>query len=518
MNTKILQSLGLTEREAEVYLILLDTGSTTTGQIIKKSGLHKATVYSILQRLIDQGMVSYVVKDGIRFFEAADPENLLDVLREREENLLEILPDLKKKKELAKQKQEAYVLEGVKGIKTARDRSLKILNKGEEILILGASPFSHKPLESYWESYHNRRVKAGIRARLLWSESIRKLGKEREKLGLTESKYLPKELETPADIDIFGNIVDIRVFAEKPFLFHIENKTLADSFRNYFNLLWNRDVKIYKGFDAVTEKFASMMDEMKIGDEYFVLGAGYGFGGKKLRDWFADYHKERIRRKIKANLLCIPEYFEEIKNLPIHAGDPEMKITGIKRLPFKFSSPMQINLYRDNKVLMFLWEKEEMVCFEIESPTLYKNFKAYFDGLWDPETETLRGFGPLWENHKEFAQTGEEVYFIGARGYYFDKHPENLKIFENLLIKNGTKIKNIVDFGAKKNPFLKIKNQEVRYVSNEFLNPNVIWIYSKKVAITQWTEKEPILLIINNKNVYEAHKKQFELLWKSSKS
>ena len=147
MNTKLLQNLGLTEREAEIYLILLDLGSTTTGQVIKKSGLHKATVYSILQRLIDQGLVSYVIKDGIRYFEAADPDTFLNVLREREENLLEILPELKKKKELAKQKQEAYVLEGLKGVKAARDRSLK-LNKGEEILVLGASQASNQALES----------------------------------------------------------------------------------------------------------------------------------------------------------------------------------------------------------------------------------------------------------------------------------------------------------------------------------------------------------------------------------
>ena len=290
MNTKILQNIGLTEREAEVYLILLDLGSTTTGQIIKKSGLHKATVYAILQRLIDQGLVSYILKEGIRYFDATDPENLLDFLKEKEEGLKEILPELKKKKETAKQKQEAYILEGLKGLKTARDRSLKVLNRGEEILVLGASQASNQALESYWENYHNRRVKAGIKTRMLWSETTKKWGKEREKLQLTELKYLPKELETPADIDIFKNTVDIRVFTDKPFVFHIENKVLANAFRNYFDLLWNQDAKVYKGFEAVTGKFHSILDTLKSGDEYCVLGAGYGFGGKKLRDWFIEYH------------------------------------------------------------------------------------------------------------------------------------------------------------------------------------------------------------------------------------
>ena len=515
MNTKILQNLGLTGREAEVYLILLDTGSTTTGQIIKKSGLHKATVYSILQRLVDQGLVSYIVKERARYFEATDPENLLDFLKEKEESLKEILPELKKKKEQAKQKQEAYILEGLKGLKSARDKSLKTLSKGEEILVLGASHASNNALESYWENYHNRRVKDGIKARMLWSETTKMWGKEREKLPLTEIKYMPKELESPADIDVFKNTVDIRVFTDKPFVFHMENKVLADSFRNYFNLLWNQDVKVYRGFEAITEKFWSMLDLLKPGDEYFVLGASHGFGGKKLKEWFMKYHSDRVVRKIKANLLCVYEDYNSIAPQLTETGDPEMKYGELKRLPPEFSSPMQINLYKPNKVLMFLWGKE-FLCFEIESDVLYKNFKAYFDGLWNQETQTVKGFEPLWETLQEFAKTGGEVYFIGARGYYFDKHPGDLKKFEELLVKNGTKIKNIVDFGPKKNPYLKIKNHEVRYVSNEFLNPNVVWIYNNKVAITQWTEKEPILLVINNKNVYQAHKKQFELMWKAA--
>ncbi|MBI4163976.1 MAG: helix-turn-helix domain-containing protein, partial [Candidatus Aenigmarchaeota archaeon] len=420
MNTKIFQSLGLTEREAEVYLILLDTGSTTTGQIIKKSGLHKATVYSILQRLVDQGLVNYIMKEGIRYFESADPETFLDVLREREEGLLEILPELKKKKEQAKQKQEAYILEGLKGLKASRDKSLKILSKGDELLVLGASRASNMALESYWINYHNKRVKEGIKARMLWNETAKKWGKDREKLPYTQLKYLPKELETPANIDIYKNIVDISVFAEKPFIFHIENKTLADSFRNYFNLLWNQDVRIYRGFDAVTEKFWSMMDPMKQGDEYLVLGANYGFGGQKLKEWFTKYHVERVKRKIKAKLLTSSEAYQGALEHLTQTGDPGMKFGEIKRLPPEFSSPMQINLYKPNKVLMFLWGKEEMVCFEIESALLYKNFKNYFDGLWNQEIKTVRGLDGVKELFLETLFCGE-LRMIGARGYLLER-------------------------------------------------------------------------------------------------
>ncbi|GEM_PF-280034 len=516
MNTKILQNLGLTGREAEVYLILLDTGSTTTGQIIKRSSLHKATVYSILQRLIDQGLVSYVIKDGIRYFEAADPDIFLNVLREMEENLLEILPELKKKKELAKQKQEAYILEGLKGLKTARDRSLKVLKKGEEILVLGASQVSNQALESYWENYHKRRVKAGIKARMLWSETTKEWGKDREKLPITDIKYLPKELETPADIDVFGNNVDIRVFTDKPFVFHMENKILADSFRNYFNLLWNQDVKVYKGFDAVTEKFWSMLDIMKQGDEYFVLGANYGFGGNKLKEWFTKYHTERVRRKIKVKLLSIFEAYSGTLHHLTETGDPEMKLGEIKKLPPEFSSPMQINLYKGNKVLMFLWEKEEMICFEIESEMLYKNFKNYFDGLWNPYIKTVRGLEDVKELFLETLNC-DELRMIGARGYLIERVKGFYDYYKEKALESGVKWKNIVDIGTKGKPVTTLPFAETRYVGKEFVTPVVIWLYNNKVVSVNWEGKSPVAFVIEDKMLYKNYMKQFDIMWKAAK-
>ncbi len=51
-----LESLGLSEAEARVYLALLETGSTLAGPIIKKTGLHRGTTYQILQRLKEKGL------------------------------------------------------------------------------------------------------------------------------------------------------------------------------------------------------------------------------------------------------------------------------------------------------------------------------------------------------------------------------------------------------------------------------------------------------------------------------
>src|SRR3989338_39950 len=103
-----LEQLGLTKNQSAVYLALLKLGSTTAQSIIKESGLHRSRVYDSLERLEDLGLVSFVVKDFKKYFQAANPEKLLDYIDEKKEIVNQILPELKKlegmKKEEIKKK------------------------------------------------------------------------------------------------------------------------------------------------------------------------------------------------------------------------------------------------------------------------------------------------------------------------------------------------------------------------------------------------------------------------------
>ena len=90
----VLEELGLSPAEAKIYLSLIEIGSTLAGPIIKRTGLHRGTTYQILQRLKEKGLVSSIVKGKKQYFEPANPDRLMDSLKEREEKLHEILPSL----------------------------------------------------------------------------------------------------------------------------------------------------------------------------------------------------------------------------------------------------------------------------------------------------------------------------------------------------------------------------------------------------------------------------------------
>ena len=61
--------------------------------------------------------------------------------------------------------------------------------------------------------------------------------RKNEKLG--EIRFMGNGFKSPAAIDIFGDYVFILLWEETPYAFIIKNKNIADSYRFYFNFLWN---------------------------------------------------------------------------------------------------------------------------------------------------------------------------------------------------------------------------------------------------------------------------------------
>ena len=131
MIIQTLISSGLTEREAKVYLALIELGLTTTGPISKKTRLPPSKIYSILERLIDKGLISYTIIKKTKNFHALNPENLMKELKEKEKDLNKIIPELKTKQTFPQNPQIAEVFEGFNSIKTMNEELINCLKKEE---------------------------------------------------------------------------------------------------------------------------------------------------------------------------------------------------------------------------------------------------------------------------------------------------------------------------------------------------------------------------------------------------
>lgn len=241
MNTGTLEELGLTKTEAKVYLALLELGSTPAGPLIKRVGMHRAAVYDTVDLLIDKGLVSYVITANRKYFEAQDPERLLefidskkqDLIKEEEE-LKKILPELQLTRKLSKEPQEGTVYKGKKGLKSIFE---DILKERKPWFVFGATGQFREMFHAYFIHFHERREKLQIPLKIIYNEEIRAQKREKE-LKLVQIKYLPQSYITPSTTHIYGDKVVIINWSVEPIAFLMRSKQTADSYRNFFQLLW----------------------------------------------------------------------------------------------------------------------------------------------------------------------------------------------------------------------------------------------------------------------------------------
>lgn len=241
MDSKILENIGLTEGESKVYLALLIRGSSTIGSIIKESKVSNSKVYDILDRLNKKGLVGVSIINNKKSFEAKSPSRIKEIIEQKEQEIKEVedlLPSLEKSYNDAEPIQEAEILQGNKGIKTFTEMILDKLEKGDTFYILGPQKESIETLGAYFQEWHKRRIKKGIRCKILFNQDLKERAEKRKKTPLTEVKLLPKNIETPALVDIGKDYVATILFGERPLCILIKNKKIAESYINYFELLW----------------------------------------------------------------------------------------------------------------------------------------------------------------------------------------------------------------------------------------------------------------------------------------
>ncbi|MBI5391362.1 BlaI/MecI/CopY family transcriptional regulator [Candidatus Woesearchaeota archaeon] len=237
MNISILEDIGLTNAEIKVYLALLEIGSSTAGPIIEKSQLQSSVVHMTLNKLVEKGLLSFVKEGQRKHYQAANPQHITDYLDEKKKRFEQILPELMLKQELAKQKSEVIAFKGIKGIK---ELLLELLEAGgSEHHTFGSSSVSLMINDAWWVNYHKKRAEKGITAKLLFNASLVSW-KAESKYPKSEVRYTKAGFEPLTETIIRNDKIGIIIWTEKPMGTLIHSKEAADSYEQFFQMLWGR--------------------------------------------------------------------------------------------------------------------------------------------------------------------------------------------------------------------------------------------------------------------------------------
>lgn len=156
-----LRKLGLTEKEARIYLAGLELGPSSVQSIAQKTGLTRPTTYEIIKKLAAKKLLVETGKKGKRAFAVQPPENILGLLRtqkreidEKEREFIRIISTLEAKR--SKGKEGIKVFKGEEGLKALAE--MISFSSTPEIIIINSklNPIIAKEREKTYEAIKKR--------------------------------------------------------------------------------------------------------------------------------------------------------------------------------------------------------------------------------------------------------------------------------------------------------------------------------------------------------------------------
>ncbi len=246
--TAILEQLGLSKSEIQVYTTLLELDSSSVIEISKRADINRTSCYDVLNNLIKKGLASKFRKKKKIFFSAMNPRRLLSYLeREKEEydkqiqkkqeQIKDILPELASLVNPKGTHPRVSLYEGDKGMREAYEDTLQAK---DGILSYANVETVNKALPNFFPDYYKRRAKLTIPIKAIFENNQN--GRDRAALDckeLRESIVLAdRAIHFTPEINIYNDKMLIASWKEKMAVI-IESKELADLQRIIFKIAWD---------------------------------------------------------------------------------------------------------------------------------------------------------------------------------------------------------------------------------------------------------------------------------------
>jgi sugar-specific transcriptional regulator TrmB len=248
-----LVDIGLTEKEAAIYLTLLRFGTRPTTFVAHKAGLNRGSAYVALHSLLAKGLVAKTSKRKVQYFTVPEPKHLLDFLERREweirrhrEKVQTFIGQLIMMSAPLTTKPRIEFFEGIEAARTALDDTLTAKEKTLRAF-LSIADIGEFLGPDFFDEYTTRRARAGYEL-----HAIRTLEKDKEAMSksryaqrLVSSKkekrivrYVSEELAFPITMYMYDDKVTVISSKEEEFALIIQSRELSEMQKKLFLLIW----------------------------------------------------------------------------------------------------------------------------------------------------------------------------------------------------------------------------------------------------------------------------------------
>jgi sugar-specific transcriptional regulator TrmB len=238
----ILREYGLTEKELELYLKLVEKGRLTAYALAKETKIHKSTCYDVLDKLIEKGFVVEIIENNKKFFSSNEINAILARIKNKETLLLSIVPEIEKLR-----KQEETYAKYSESKNAFADFDIKMYNCAKEgkmtfLYMISNSPELTTQSSRILIKRLLNEIKAGnflkkIDGKAIWDEKFREDIFMRQFSKLGKNKFL-NDLPCKATTFIFDGRVIFVSLTNVQMVTEIKNELISNEMKKYFEYLW----------------------------------------------------------------------------------------------------------------------------------------------------------------------------------------------------------------------------------------------------------------------------------------
>lgn len=231
-----LEKLGLSDKEARVYLAGLALGSATVQELSKRAKIKRTTVYEVLQVLKSKELFRETIKNKKRLFIAAHPNQLKVDLNDKQSILEKVFHDLSTLAIVEKGRPHVVYYDSLESIHRAYEEALKKVKK--ETLGIGSLTVAQNLGEGWLNGYIKKRKKLGIIARTL-VDSDEEHWHTRDFDDKRVTRVISGKGSVPVNIEVFDDTVLITSLEGEMLGLSIESKKVSKAVKTMLELIWD---------------------------------------------------------------------------------------------------------------------------------------------------------------------------------------------------------------------------------------------------------------------------------------
>jgi sugar-specific transcriptional regulator TrmB len=242
MFEKYLQDIGLSDKEASVYIALLSVDNDSVLDLASKTKINRTTIYPVLESLAQKGLISEIKIDKKVRFQAEPPERLETYverrkiqLEEQEKRLKDIIPQLRSIYKEDSEKPVVKFYEGREGIISMTEEIFQSKEKGGTMYMIYPRDLIEGIFsESESARFRKIRLNQNISGKSIYTYSKGELDPNSylgNRLKIDEKKY-----PISCDITVYNNKVRIATLGSKLGGMLVYNKDFAQTLISLFEL------------------------------------------------------------------------------------------------------------------------------------------------------------------------------------------------------------------------------------------------------------------------------------------